>query len=247
MRIVGSNANQFGLARHIPEAVKREVRVRCGFGCAICGVTITEYEHFFPDFSEATVHSPLGIVLLCPTHHGLVTKGVLPKDQVAQASETPAAKRNGYSQLAHPWFTGIPSLKIGGGGIIQGTPVPIEVGGERLLQFDPPEEGSNIARISASLRDPSGSQFLKVVENEWQVIGGDWDFQFIGSRYIFKNSIQEPMLVMRMEAPNFIAIELLRTSVGGTSIIITEHEMKIGGCTLKGGLTSNCAVGISIN
>ncbi len=28
----------------IPEAMKREVRQRCGFGCLICGLTLYEYE-----------------------------------------------------------------------------------------------------------------------------------------------------------------------------------------------------------
>ncbi|EIZ77368.1 hypothetical protein WSK_4062 [Novosphingobium sp. Rr 2-17] len=223
------------------------MRVRCGFGCAICGVTITEYEHFYPDFSQATIHDPDRIVLLCPTHHGLVTKGVLPKDQVAAASKAPAAKQNGYSHFSHPWFNGIPSLKIGGGGIIQGTPIPIEIGGEQLLKFDLPESGSNVTRISATLRDPTGSQILKIVENEWQVIGASWDFQLIGNRYIFKDSSAKPILIMRMEAPKFIAIELLRTSVNGTQVQITEQNMKIGGLTLSDVVMSNCGVGISFN
>ena len=238
--------NQFGLSRHIPENIKRDVRVRCGFGCAVCGVTITEYEHFYPDFAEATAHVADNIVLLCPTHHGLVTKGVLPKDQIAAASRSPAAKQSGYSRLSHPWFTGIPSLKIGGGGLIQGTPIPIQVGGENLLQFDPPEEGSNIALISASLRDSTGSQFLRIVKNEWQVVNGKWDFQFIGKRYIFKDALSAPMLIMRMEAPNFIAIELLKTSINGMPIHITEEKMMIGTNTFVGNGISNCRVGFSI-
>jgi hypothetical protein len=242
-----SNVNKFGLSRQIREEVKRRVRANCGFGCAICGVTITEYEHFHPDFTEAKTHDPDHIVLLCPTHHGLSTKGVLPKDQIAAASKAPAAKQAGYSKLAHPWFTGIPSLKIGGGGLIQGTPIPIQVKGESLLQFDAPETGSNVTRISASLRDSTGSQFLKITENEWQVIGGSWDFQFIGNRYIFKDAFGTPMLIMRMEAPDFIAIELLRTSIDGTPIQITEQDMSIGGSVLSGCLMSNCGVGISIN
>jgi hypothetical protein len=238
--------NQFGLSRHIPEPIKREVRVRCGFGCAVCGVTITEYEHFYPDFAEATAHDANNIVLLCPTHHGLVTKGVLPKEQIATASKVPASKQAGYSTLAHPWFTGIPSLKMGGGGLTQGTPIPIQVRGENILQFDPPEDGSKVTRISASLRDSAGSQFLRIVENEWQVIIGNWDFQFIGNRYIFKDAFNAPMLILRMEPPNFIAIELLRTSVEGMPIHITEEKMMIGNNSFVGGGVSNCNVGFKI-
>jgi hypothetical protein len=235
--------NRFGLSRNIPEEVKREVRSRCGFGCVICGVTITEYEHFYPDFVDAMAHDADGIAILCPTHHGLVTKGVLPKAQVADAVKSPAAKQAGYSKMDHPWFTGIPSLKIGGGALVQGTPIPIKVRGESLLQFDPPEEGSQISRISASLRDSAGAQILKIVGNEWQVINGNWDFEFVGKRYIFKDAFRVPMLILRMEPPNFIAIELLKSSVHGIPVHITEEEMTIGQVVLSGCVASHCRVG----
>jgi hypothetical protein len=238
--------NKFGLGRHIPETVKREVRVRCGFGCAICGATITEYEHFYPDFAEATKHNVNSIVLLCPNHHELVTKGMLPKDQIAAASKAPHAKQVGYSKYSHPWFAGIPSLKIGGGGLTVGTKIPIQVRGESLLQFDAPEEGSNVTRISASLRDSTGSQFLRIVGNEWQVVNGNWDFQMVGKRYIFKDLRGAPMLILRMEAPDFIAIELLRTSVNGMPIHVTEEKMMIGGTTLIDNISMGSLVGFSV-
>lgn len=238
--------NKFGLNRHIPEDVKRQVRTRCGFGCAVCGATITEYEHFFPDFVDAISHDPHQIVLLCPTHHSLVTKGLLPKDQIYEFSLNPAAKQQGFSLFNHPWFKGIPSLKMGGGPLISGTPIPIEVRGESVIRFQEPEEGSEITRISANLRDAAGNQFLKIVENEWQVMSGDWDFQCIGNRYIFNDRTGSPMLRLRMEPPEYIAIEILRTSVDGIPVHITEDSLMIGTNSFSGGIFSNCSVGISI-
>jgi hypothetical protein len=158
----------------------------------------------------------------------------------------PAAKQIGYSNLNLPWFSGVPSLKMGGGGLIQGTSIPIQVAGESLLQFDPPEDGSPMTRISASLRDSSGSQFLEIIENEWRVINGDWDFQFIGNRYIFNDYLGNPMLRLRMEPPNLIAIELLRTSVNGIPIHIDEDKMTIGGMTFSGCVVSGCQVGFCL-
>lgn len=239
-------ANQHGLSRHIPEDVKRAVRVRCGFGCAFCGVTITEYEHFFPDFSDAEIHDPDQIVLLCPMHHGLVTKGVLPKDQVAAASLSPKAKSVGFSRLEHPWFTGLPNLKLGGNSIITGTPIPIRFGNEPVIKFDAPEEGSNVTRISANLRDASGKHFLRIIDNEWQVVDGSWDFQFIGSRYIFKGANREPMLILRMNAPDMIAIELLNTSINGTPLVITEEHVRIGTSIMTDCVSSDSYVGMQI-
>lgn len=238
--------NSHGLSRNIPEAVKREVRIRCGFGCAVCGTTITEYEHFFPDFVDAHNHDSNNIVLLCPTHHSLVTKGILPKEQVAEFSLNPAARKQGFSNLNHPWFQDLPSLKLGGGPLVTGTQVPIQLKGENLIQFERPEEGSNVARISACLRDASGDNFLKIIQNEWQVLTGSWDFKLVGNRYIFNDKSGIPMLILRMEPPHFIAIEILRTSVDGMPIHITEDTMLIGTTSISGGIFSNCMIGMSI-
>ena len=59
-----ANTNDHGLSRTIPEGVKREVRQRCGFGCVICGLGFYDYEHFAPDFVDATEHNPAGMTLL---------------------------------------------------------------------------------------------------------------------------------------------------------------------------------------
>ena len=59
------DTNKHGLSRYIPEAIKREVRQRCGFGCVICGFGFYDYEHFDPDFADAKFHDPNGMTLLC--------------------------------------------------------------------------------------------------------------------------------------------------------------------------------------
>jgi hypothetical protein len=57
--------NRFGLGRTIPAEIKLEVRKRCGFDCVRCGIGFYDYEHFAPDFKNATTHDPAGITLLC--------------------------------------------------------------------------------------------------------------------------------------------------------------------------------------
>lgn len=239
--------NKFGLTRYIPDPVKRQIRQHCGFGCAICGATITEYEHFFPDYSEAMEHNPEQIVLLCPTHHALVSKRIIPKEQVKAAYDNPAAKKAGFSSSQHPWFEGVPSLKMGGGPLIVNTPIPIQIKGENIIHFEQPEDGSKVARISASLRDASGSQFLQIQQNEWKVLSGAWDFQCVANRYIFTDNQGTQTLRLRMEAPNFIAIELLRTSVEGIPVHITEDHVEIQNAKIVGGVFSNSMVGFSIS
>ncbi|WP_156135576.1 hypothetical protein [Novosphingobium malaysiense] len=238
-------ANKFGLSRNIPDDVKRAVRQHCGFGCAICGTTITEYEHFFPDFVDASKHDPKKIVLLCPTHHSMVTKGIIPKEKVQESWAQPAAKDLGYSKTEHPWFKGIPSLKMGGGPLVQGTPIPIQVRGTNIIEFEPPEEGSNLARISAKLQDASGNNILSIDKNEWRVLSGSWDFKCVGNRYIFLDKFNAPSLILKMNPPNWIAIELLLTSIDGIPVKVTEEKLMIGSSTFSGGLFSNCRVGFA--
>ena len=78
-------------------------------------------------------------------------------------------------------------------------------------------------------------------------MAGEWDFQSVGKRYIFTDSSHQPMLSLRMEPPNFIAIELLRTSIDGVPVHITEEKMSIGTNNFTGGIFSGCRVGICIN
>jgi len=87
--------NKHGLKRTIPSDIKLKVRKECGFGCVICGSWIYEYEHFNPEFKDATFHDPNGIALLCCTHHGAKTKGLLTNDQVSSYRAHPYNIKNG--------------------------------------------------------------------------------------------------------------------------------------------------------
>lgn len=238
--------NQYGLSRAIPESIKREIRRKCGFGCVLCGTTIAEYEHFHPDFIDAQVHDADGIALLCPTDHVKVTKGIIPKDQIADAVKSPKALSQGFSKDVHPYFKGIPNLKFGGGALISQTPIPLCVKGVNIIVFDEPEDGSDVARISASLQDSTGNQCLLIEENEWRVLAGDWDFQQKGNRYIFKDLSGDIFLQMQMRAPEVLIVERLRTSVHGIPIEITEEKMTVGSATFSGNVMSHCRVGMMI-
>jgi hypothetical protein len=222
------------------------VRQRCGYGCVICGASIIEYEHFAPDFAQAKEHCADGITILCPKHHSHVTKGIISKKQVAQANLTPKARALGFSREDHPWFIGLPSLKLGGGMVIHETPIPLQFKGENVLEFSEPEDGSGVTRVSLKLCDALGSQLLTVSNNEWRVHSGTWDFESVGNRYIFKDSAKEVVLQLRMLAPKMIQIETLKTTVQGVDLDVTVHSMKVGGGTFNAISVSGCKIGLSI-
>jgi hypothetical protein len=161
--------NAHGLRRSIPAEVKRVVRQRCGFGCVICGASIYEYDHFDPPYVDAFEHNPAGITLLCPTHHSEKTRGVLPLELLRRADAHPMPIQNGQTTLERPYFDHIPSLALGGGILIENTPVPLMVGGVPIIEFFEPEEGSPVSQISATITSDDGSNLLRIVKNEWVV------------------------------------------------------------------------------
>jgi hypothetical protein len=241
------SANKHGLNRHLPEDVRRCVRIRCGFGCAICGTAITDYEHFYPDFVDAEKHDANKIVLLCPDHHRLVTNKIIPKEQVAAASENPAAIQNGFASVNHPWFNGLPSLQFGGGVVASGMRYPVRVYGTDLISFENPEEGSKVTRISAKIGDKFGKSILEIVDNEWKIFHGDLDFKAQGNRYIFKQKNGEIALQLRFEAPNLLSIEKMITVIKGIPIVVTEDFVKIATMEMRGGMISGGQIGICVN
>lgn len=80
----------------IPAPVKRTVRQECAFGCVICGLPLYEYDHIVP-YAEVQEHRPENLVLLCPTHRGEKTRGLLSPGAVGDARKSPANARSGES------------------------------------------------------------------------------------------------------------------------------------------------------
>ena len=91
--------NKAGLSRTIPNGTKRLVRQRCGFGCVICGNAIIQYEHFNPEFENATKHDSNGITLLCGYCHDLKTRGFLSVDSVIAANKNPYCLQKNNSKF----------------------------------------------------------------------------------------------------------------------------------------------------
>jgi hypothetical protein len=223
-----NKGNRFGLPRHIPENVKREVRRKCGFGCIICGSTIYEYEHVDPPFAIARTHDVDCITLLCPQHHRMVTNNFISKDKISDYLKNPAAKRTGFSKLNFPYFEGIPSVCLGGGLTLVDVPVILNLCGYEPLVFCTPLQSDEPTSIYGDFYSPDGSRVLKIVDNEWQVFSGRWDFECKGNRYMFKEFGSRPFLSMRIEAPYRIVIEKMKINTRFAEIEIMENCLIFG-------------------
>ncbi|MFT4056155.1 MAG: HNH endonuclease signature motif containing protein [Novosphingobium sp.] len=72
----------------VPEAIRRQVRQECWFGCVICGSPIFEYDHII-EYSKVKEHTAQNLVLLCPSHHRDKTAGRLSVDRVQSGRNSP--------------------------------------------------------------------------------------------------------------------------------------------------------------
>lgn len=239
-------ANNYGLDRAIPAAVRRSVRQRCGFGCVICGASIYEYDHFDPPFAEATSHRPEGITLLCPTHHAERTRGVLPFGLLLRANAKPAARLNGYTSVERPYFDHVPSLAIGGGMLVQDTPIPLMVRGVPIIEFLAPEAGSPVARINATLTSGDGANLLRIFENEWIVENGVWDYEWVGRRMTIRDDAGAVALQITIFPPKFISIDNLTYVDDRIKVSVSPTEIIVNRNTYVDCVASSCAVGMSL-
>jgi len=242
--------NQYGLPRDIPDAVKRQVRRGCGFGCVLCGGSIIEYEHVDPPFSEAKVHDPERIALLCPRCHAKVTRTFLSKDTVKGAMGDPFCKKTGYASefldigQVHPKvvFAGV---------TLTHCPIPVEVKGVPLFEIKEAEEPGAPFRLSASFSNSRGEPSLEIVDNEWRVYGTNWDAEAIGGAITIRDNPGHVSLRLVANPPDGVTIEQLDMYLAGFRFLGSPGELTVrmpggGGGTFTRCLMDNCRIGLSL-
>lgn len=218
-----SEVNKHGLKRHIPAAIAREVRQRCGFGCIICGCAIYQYEHVDPTFAEARRHDPNNIVLLCGGCHDRASRGLLSKETIKNYAEEPRCLQEGYS--FGPFDLGYkhPTIILGTTKAINAHTI-VEVLGDPLLRIDKPEKPGAPFLISARLHDRSGKEVVKIERNEWQSSIENWDVTVEGQKITIYQGSRDIALILRSEPPNVLFIERLEMYYRGVGISCKEGK-----------------------
>lgn len=188
---------------NIPAAMKREVRQRCGFGCAICGCPVYDYEHI--EGYETTGHRVDAITLLCPTHHREKTVGRLPTGAVAEANSNPF---NGAGQLVpgHPLYFDPRrqlELRIGSCHFLPHADSPSTVGlavfGDFALGIGIDPEGRAIVDID--VRDDANRLILRVIRGEMRFARDIWDVEFVGPRLHLRRRLRDTVIDVQLDAP----------------------------------------------
>lgn len=246
-----SDKNKHGLSRYIPEDVKRKVRQKCGYGCVVCGTAIIEYEHVDPEFSEAKEHDPEKIVLLCSQCHAKVTRKFISKELVKLASEKPASIKRNYASEMFQLLATTPKFVIGGVSITN-TPIPLKVKGYPVIQVKPAEEKGAPARFSATFFNSRGELSLQIIDNEWRVNSGNWDFEAVGGYVIIRDNQGKISLKLRVSDTDGIVVEKINMLIDSYRIEGNTTELFIRGdegtnIICRGMMIDNCAVGFSLD
>lgn len=245
-----ANTNDHGLSRTIPEAVKREVRQRCGFGCVICGLGFYDYEHFAPDFVDSTEHNPDGMTLLCPRCNQLRARGRLSRETVAQANQNPFCIRNGHAHEMFDFHSEPIEIMFAGVTFYDCTHL-IMVNGRSILSVTPPLKENFPVLLSGLFCDSVGREALVINENEWSANIGTWDVECIGPRITIRTGLGNIALILRMNAPRGITIERVDMLFEGVRFRGNDKSLQI--CMdgenwqdWSGNNISHCHVGIMI-
>lgn len=171
--------NKHGLARDIPDPVKREVRQACFAGCVICGKLPYTYEHFDPPFEDAIEHNPNGIALLCANHQLDRTAGRLSVETVRQARANPFNANHGAIWTSH--FTEDNMTLNLFGNVIEGPSVGFAINNQVVFGMKAPEQPGGVWLFTGSFCDQSGRETLRFEDNEVITSNGAWDVTFEGN------------------------------------------------------------------
>jgi hypothetical protein len=245
-----SSKNKFGLERKIPESIAREVRQRCGFGCVICGLSLYDYEHFDPDFKEATAHNTSGITLLCMQCNQKRNRKVLSVETVKCANENPKSLQQGFSNEAFDFgsnpieivFAGVTFINCDHWIRIDGTPI---------LSIKNPEQNHAPYRLSGLFCNDVGEETLEITDNKWSVSTDNWDVECKGAKITIRKGSRDIVLVLKSDPPRKLIIERLNMYFKGIFLRGDQDVLRISddGITwieFQDIVTENFPVGIDL-
>ncbi len=247
-----TQTNKHGLPRTVPAHVKREIRQRCGFGCVVCGLAFYDYEHFDPDFADATEHNPAGMTLLCTQCNQKRARGRLSAQTVAAANADPKCLQQGFS---NDWFdfSSEPIEVVFAGVSFYDCRYLIVVNGCPLLQVAPPIEPGQPVRLSGLFADANGKVTLRIRDNDFSVDSENWDVENVGPRITIRLGQGDISLVLRTDPPKRLIVERLEMQFQGVyfrgNMDVLEFSIDGGkgwhrwqGCSV-----AHCGIGIEIN
>lgn len=227
----------------IPEAIKREVRQRCGFGCVICGLPLYEYEHM-KGWANVKEHVAKDITLLCDRHHREKTNGLLAAEMVFSADANPINKRTNSAPYNFYPQKGKIRIKVGNNFFWYGENELAAFGTPRMeiLIIDGIPvlwfnfiDGSWL--LNLTLYNNKNAAILEIRDNELVYSAEPWDISFIGTTLTVRSG--RGAIILKLEvSPNEKSIYVHRASFRYNGYEIQATEKILGMPGTYSGLSS---------
>jgi hypothetical protein len=218
--------NKYGLRRDIPDPIKRIVRQKAGFGCAICGSAFGTYHHFDPKFAEARDHDPDGIVYLCRSCHDRADNRWFSEEKVRVHAANPKPFEKGFSFGAFDMQCDRPTLHVGKV-VAHGCRNFLRIDGRPVLWINPPEAKGAPFRLNADLKDRNGKDIFKIIDNELRVCVDKFDVVIEGRDIKIYDSPRRIDLIVKTEPPENFYIEGIRMVTDGYTISCHEGRLMV--------------------
>lgn len=211
----------------IPEAIKREVRKQCGFGCAICGMPFFQYDHV-EEYSEVKEHTTENLVLLCPNHHAAKTTKKLSKERIIAAKHNPFNSNKSHTTP----FKVEPSKELVtllGSNILTGWRPDIRndyylvwVNGVSFFTIHC-EDGW--LTISVTISDSNGNILLSVKKGELIVSTDAWDYIYEGENIKIRAGLGEILLDLNLSDKKVEVIKGTFCDANKDGFIVTDGSL----------------------
>jgi len=215
-------------------------------------MAIYDYEHFEPEFKDATEHNPEGITLLCPNHHRLKTNKSLHVEAVKRANANPESLKQRFSNQTFCFEPGRSIEIIFAGLTFKDCKHLIQVAETPILSINDPEREHAPYRISGIFCNDQGEPALTIENNAYAIFTSNWDVEYEGSRIKIRKGSRDIVLVLKPEPPERLIIERLNMNFHGIRFRGESDLLKISydginwiswsGSNINGGL-----FGIKIN
>jgi hypothetical protein len=119
-----------------------------------------------------------------------------------------------------------PELWVGSIKYVGGTSI-LEVDGELLLGFDPPEEHGAPPRLNARFFDRNQKPIFAIEQNEVTIQPDTFDAEATSNRWVIRSAPAKIDLEIQLEPPNRIAIPRLSYRYGQWGLDADEHQFSL--------------------
>ena len=220
-----ADRNKFGLSRHIPATTEKKVKRRCKSGCVVCGSAIVTYEHMDPPFSDARVHDPTKITLLCGHHQLESSKGLLSKNSIKEFDANPMGSRRGYVDAIFDLNGKVPSLILGTNKLDLKPKQVFSINGFPILKIEQPELKSRKWRLSGIFYGENNQILCYIENNELRILVHNYDVIQISKRFCISNTKGDRIFELEIDPPDELIVKFMKLVLDGNEVIVDGNTV----------------------